>query len=89
MLILTKPATQSRLDSAIVEVVGLNIMGPVYIPGSWDAYSTKQYAEIKLKQLLAMYHHPEAGVYFFANGKQVHFTLSGVLIHPPETTIPP
>jgi hypothetical protein len=89
MLILTKPATQSRLDAAIVEVIGLNIMGPVYIPGSWDAHSTIQYAEIKLKQPLTMYHNPKAGVYFNANDKQVHFTLSGVLINPAETLIPP
>jgi cell shape-determining protein MreD len=29
MLLLTKPATQHRLNAAVVEVLGLNVMGPV------------------------------------------------------------
>jgi hypothetical protein len=81
MLSLTKPATQSRLNSAVVEVIGLNVMGSVYIPGSWDVQKTIQYAETKLKQQLTLYHDPYSGTYFCANNKKVHFTPSGISIH--------
>jgi hypothetical protein len=84
MLSLTKPATQSRLNAAVVEVIGLNVMGPVYIPGEWDVHDTILYAESKLKKFepLTLYQDPCTGTFFFAKNKKVHFTPSGISIHP-------
>lgn len=84
MLLLTKPATQDRLNAAVVEVLGLNVMGPIGIQGaSWDIHNTVRYIEARLKQPLTVVLDSESQFHFFhANKKRVCFTSSGVLIFP-------
>jgi hypothetical protein len=85
MIFLSKPPTQNRLNAAVVEIVGLNVMGPVCIPGTWDLNCTLEYTERKLKQQLISFIDLEQGTYFVANNRRIYFTPSGVWIYPPET----
>lgn len=81
MLILPRPANQDRLNAAVVEVIGLNVMGPVGIPGDWDAHETIRYAESRAKASIVPYA-SEQGVGFFSSDKWVHFTPLRVTIQP-------
>ena len=80
MLSLAKPVSQDHLNFAVVEVIGLNIMGVVHIPGQWDIHNTLEYIETKIKQSCTLYQDPEEGFFFNANNKQILFTASGILI---------
>ena len=86
MLLLTKPATQDRLNAAVVEIIGLNVTGSVCIPVGaqmmmmWDAGSTLRYAERRLKQSITLIQDSErGGVYFQVDNKLVCFWSEGVV----------
>ena len=79
MLVLPEPWTQSHLNATVVEEIGLNVTGCVTVPGQWDALEAVRYAESKTKAPITPFH-TEQGVGFFAGGKRVHFTSSGVTI---------
>ena len=81
---LTKPATQDRLNAAVVEVLGLNVMGPVGIPGTWDVGKTVLYIQSKLKEPLALYSTHTEGITqsYHTEKKRIYFTESGVFIYP-------
>ena len=86
MLLLTKPATQDRLNAAVVEIIGLNVTGSVCIPVGaqmmmmWDAGSTLRYAERRLKQSISLIQDSErGGVYFQVDNKLVCFCSDGVV----------
>ena len=84
MLYLSKPATQARLNAAVAEVIGLNVLGPVGIPWScaaWDADSVVQYTETRMKQRMKPVFQGDA-LHFHINNKQVCFTEWGVVIQP-------
>jgi hypothetical protein len=100
MLILTKPVNQERLNAAVVEVVGLNVMGPVCIPGEWDAHEVMRYIEVKLKQPHTLYfvtdddsnnnegnnnNSSSSSIMYQVTDKLVHFTKSQIYIYPNET----
>ncbi len=90
MLFLTKPATQDRLNAAVVEVIGLNVMGPVSIPGTlWSASNALEYTETKLKQPLTLFQDLEHGIYFQVNNKRVCFNATGVVIFPLDPSSKP
>ncbi len=82
MLLLTKPATQERLDAAVYEIIGLRVMGPIGIPGEWNAHSTAQYLQRRLKKQTPIIQHmcKEHGIRLLAGNKCIYFTESGVLI---------
>jgi hypothetical protein len=86
MLLLTKPATQERLDAAVYEIIGLRVMGPIGIPGEWNAHSTAQYLQRRLKMKQITQHVcKEHGFQLLAGNKCIYFTKSGVLIQPCTT----
>lgn len=82
MLLLTKPATQERLNAAVFETIGLNVMGHIGIPGEWNANSTAQYIQRRLKKQAPITQHlcTEHGVRLLVGDKYIYFTKSGVLI---------
>jgi hypothetical protein len=85
MLLLTKPATQERLDAAVYEIIGLRVMGPIGIPGEWNAHSTAQYLQRRLKKQITQNVCKEHGMQLLAGNKRIYFTKSGVLIQPCTT----
>jgi hypothetical protein len=89
MLLLSKPATQDRLNAAVFEVIGLNVMGSVGIPGRWDAEKAIQYIEKRLKESITQQMFSEEGTQFYAKNKVIHFSPTGVLIEPVQTIITP
>lgn len=81
MLFLSKPVSQSRLNAAVAELVGLRVDGSVCIPGSWDAHSAMQHTKSRLKQPLYLLDSPEKNsVCFCIGNKQVLFTDSMVYV---------
>ena len=90
MLSLTKPANQSRLNAAVTEVIGLNVMGPVCIPGEWNAREAMHYIEVKLKLPHTLYFVTDEGrgILYQVTDKLVHFTRSCVYIYPNEKVNP-
>ena len=82
MLLLTKPTTQERLNAAVFEIIGLNVMGPVGIPGEWDARSAAQYIERRLKRPITQHPCKEHGMLLQTGNKHIYFTQSGILIQP-------
>ena len=81
MLMLARPVTQDHLNASVLEVINLNVMGPVGIPGEWDADDTIRYIEAKTKTTLQSV--PiENGIHFFINDKRVKFTQFRVTIQP-------
>lgn len=88
MLMLSKPSTQDRLNAAVVEVIGLNVMGPVSIPGSWNAEKAILYIEKRLKEPITHQVYDEEGTQFYAQDKVIHFSSIGVQIEPLQTTMP-
>jgi hypothetical protein len=88
MLLLTKPTTQDRLNAAVFEIIGLNVMGSIGIPGDWDANSTAQYIERRLKRPITQHFCREHGVRLHTGNKCIYFTQSGVLIQPMHTLMP-
>ena len=89
MLLLSKPATQDRLNAAVIEVIGLNVMGSVNIPGMWDAEKTILYIEKRLKKPIEYQIYNEEGTWFFIHNKVIHFAPNRVLIRPLQTIITP
>ena len=85
MLLLTKPTTQERLNAAVFEIIGLNVMGSIRIPGEWDASSVAQYIERRLKRPVTQYLCREHGIRLHAENKCIYFTQSGILIQPIHT----
>jgi hypothetical protein len=85
MLYLSKPATQARLNAAVAEVIGLNVLGPVGIPwgccAARDADGVVQYTETRMKQRMKPVFQGDA-LHFHINNKQVCFTEWGVVIQP-------
>ena len=88
MLTLTKPVTQERLNAAVAEVIGLNVMGPVRIPGEWDANETINYVEERLKQTNSLHYITESGVMYQITDKIIHFTHTEIYIYPNEQINP-
>ena len=84
MLTLTKPANQDRLNAAVAEVADLNVMGPVCIPGEWDAHEAMLYTEVKLKQPHTLYFITEddGSIMYQITNKLIHFKRSCVYIYP-------
>ena len=89
MLLLSKPATQDRLNAAVAEIIGLNVLGPVSIPGTWDAEKAIQYIEKRHKKPIEYQKHNEDGTWFFIHNKVIHFAPNRVLIRPLQTMITP
>ena len=82
MLLLTKPTTQERLNAAIFEIIGLNVMGPVGIPGEWNAKSAAEYIECRLKRPVTQHECKEHGIRLQTGNKHIYFMQSGILIQP-------
>lgn len=82
MLTLTTPVTQERLNAAVVEVIGLNVMGPVCIPGEWDVQETINHVKVKLKHPCSMHYITDQGVMYQIKDKIIHFTRSDIYIFP-------
>ena len=79
MLMLSTPFSQSRLNAAVLEIIGLRISGPVGIPGVWDAEETRQYVERKTRRTVLM---AGDGRVFCTDGKHVEFSAFRVVISP-------
>jgi hypothetical protein len=79
MLMLRKPATQSRLNAAVMETIDLRISGSVGIPGEWDMQDTMQYIESKTKRTLEACRNE-----FSVDDKRVLFTPFCVVIQTVE-----
>ena len=82
MLLLTKPANQDRFNAAVVEVISLNVLGSVGIPGLWDTDNTLQYIERKTKDPVTQFNCPQHGTRFHTRNKCIYFTDAGILIQP-------
>lgn len=79
MLMLSTPATQSRLNAAVKEMINLRISGSVGIPGEWDMQETMLYLESKTRRKLEAYDGE-----FDVGDKSVRFTPFFVLIQSNE-----
>jgi hypothetical protein len=79
MLVLSVPASQSRLNACVYDQLDMRIDGDVVIPGAWDSYDTLDYLEKRLKQsVIATL--KDDGSAFVVRGKLVCFLAESVIV---------